>query len=163
VDLAFGDYLAKHPVSEADLRALYDRQLKELADVQQYKLSLITVANEAEAKAFLAKLQKGEPFAKVAREKSIDGSKKDGGALEWVIPAQIVPAIVTVIVNVPKGSIAAAPIQTSTGWNIVKVDDKRPFKAPSFEDSKNQLANLLAQQLRMEYAQKLRTAAKIVE
>lgn len=163
VELALNDYLTKHPVTEADLRALYDRQLKEIGDSQQYKLSLITVANETEAKAVLARLQKGENFAKLAREKSIDASKKDGGALDWLLPNQIVPPIATVIVNMAKGATSATPIQTATGWNIVKIEDKRPFKAPSFEESKNQVANAIAQQLRVEYAQRLRSAAKISE
>lgn len=165
IDLAVIDYLNQHPATESDLRGFYDRQVKELADAQQYKLRLITVATEAEAKSLLAQINKSKTdvFPTLAKEKSIDPSKQTAGALDWVLSTQIIPAIGNVIVNLPKGGVAASPIQTPAGWNIVRVEDKRPFKAPSFEESKNQLGNEWAQKMRMEYAQQLRSAAKIVE
>jgi peptidyl-prolyl cis-trans isomerase C len=165
IDLAVIDYLTKHPATESDLRSFYDRQVKELTDAQQYKLRLITVATEAEAKSLLSQINKSKSdvFPALAKEKSIDASKQTSGALDWVVSTQIIPAIGNVIVNLPKGGVAASPIQTPAGWNIVRVEDKRPFKAPAFEDSKNQLANEWAQKMRMEYAQQLRNAAKIVD
>ena len=165
IDLAVIDYLNKHPASESDLKAIYDDQIQKLADAQQYRLRLITVATETEAKQLLAQIQrsKTDNFASLAKEKSIDGSKSTGGAFDWVTSTQIIPAIGNVIVNLPKGGISASPIQTPAGWNIVRVEDKRPFKAPSFEESKKQLANDWAQKTRLQYAQQLRSAAKVVE
>ena len=78
-----------------------------------------------------------------------------------MIPSQIIPALSNVMVNLKKGSISAGPIQTQSGWHIIKVDDKRPFKAPSFEESKQQLTQAVLLQKRNEYIQKLVKAAKV--
>jgi len=161
--LLINDYQDKHPVSDADIKAAYDKQMAELANQQQYKLSLITVPNEAEATDVLARLRKGEAFADLAKSKSIDASARNGGSLDWLLPMQVAPVISYVIANLPKGGYSAVPIQTTVGWSIIKVDDKRAFKAPSLEASKEQIRLALMQKQRSEYQKKLRDAAKIVE
>ena len=47
----------------------------------------------------MARLRKGEAFAKLATESSLDPSKKDGGNVGWVLPAQILPALSNVLVS----------------------------------------------------------------
>jgi peptidyl-prolyl cis-trans isomerase C len=122
---------------------------------------LIVVKTEDEAKDVLARLRKGEAFAKLATDKSIDPSKKDGGDVGWVLPSQILPAISNVMVNLSKGGLSAAPIQTPAGWNIIRLDDTRTFKAPTLEESKENVRQMLMQQKRMAYIKKLRDAAKV--
>lgn len=160
-DLALADYQAKHPLTDAEIKAEYERQVAATHDAQQYKISLIVVPAEADAKALLARMKKGEPFDKLAREKSIDPSKTAGGVLDWVLPDQVVPAVSNVMVNLSKGQTVAAPIQTGAGWNIIRLDDKRPYKAPSLEESTNAVKAALLQRQRQEYAAKLRASAKI--
>ena len=53
------------------------------------------------------------------------------------------------------------PIATSDGWQVLKVEGKRKFKVPSFEESKQQLANAVYTKERTEYVQKLVNAAKV--
>ena len=99
----------------------------------------------------------------MAQEYSIDqASKGNGGQLGWVLPGQVVPAVANVIVNLNKGAVTNAPIQTQGGWVIVKVDDKRTFKFPTFEESKPQLRQAIIQQYLSETVKKLRESAKIV-
>ena len=162
VELLLRDRLAKNPISDEALRADYDRQLKSLGDVSQYRISHIVLSSEADAREVLARAKKGEPFDKLAREKSIDASKSEGGNLGWLLPNQVMAAISNVMVNLDQGAVAAAPIQTPAGWHVLKVDEKRPFKAPSLEQSKDQIRQGLQQQQNTEFARKLREAAKIV-
>ena len=137
-------------------------QIKSLGDVSQYRISHIVLSSEADAREVLARAKKGEPFDKLAREKSIDASKSEGGSLGWLLPNQVMAAISNVMVNLDQGAVAAAPIQTPAGWHVLKVDEKRPFKAPSLEQSKDQIRQGLQQQQNTEFARKLREAAKIV-
>jgi peptidyl-prolyl cis-trans isomerase C len=162
VELLLRDRLAKNPISDEALRADYDRQIKSLGDVSQYRISHIVLSSEADAREVLARAKKGEPFDKLAREKSIDASKSEGGSLGWLLPNQVMAAISNVMVNLDQGAVAAAPIQTPAGWHVLKVDEKRPFKAPSLEQSKDQIRQGLQQQQNTEFARKLREAAKIV-
>ena len=162
VELLLRDRLAKNPITDEALRADYDRQIKSLGDVSQYRISHIVLSSEADAREVLARAKKGESFDKLAREKSIDASKSEGGSLGWLLPNQVMAAISNVMVNLDQGAVAAAPIQTPAGWHVLKVDEKRPFKAPSLEQSKDQIRQGLQQQQNTEFARKLREAAKIV-
>ena len=163
VELLLSDLMKRSPITDAEIKAEFDRQMASLVDAQQYKISLIVLPTEDMAKSVLARLRKGENFSKVATEQSIDPSKKDGGNVGWVLPAQILPAISNVMVNLNKGSLVAAPIQTAAGWNIIKLEDKRAFKAPQFEEAKNETRQLLLQKQRFEYVKKLREAAKVTQ
>jgi len=160
-DVVISKFLEKSPITDEMLKAEYKRQLDALAGTDQYLLSQIVLASEADAKAALKAIQNGDNFDKIAKERSIDGSKSNGGNLGWVVPGQIIPAISNVMVNLKKGTVSAAPIQTQAGWHIIKVEDKRAFKAPSFEESKQQLTQALLVQRRNEYIQKLVKSAKI--
>jgi peptidyl-prolyl cis-trans isomerase C len=159
-------YYQKNPISDAKLREEYDRQRKligEGASATQYRLSQIIVTTETDAIDLIRRIQKGELFGKLAQDYSIDqASKANGGQLGWVLPGQVVAPVANVMVNLNKGAVANAPIQTQGGWVILKVDDKRPFKFPTFDEAKPQLRQAIVQQYLAETVKKLRESAKIV-
>jgi peptidyl-prolyl cis-trans isomerase C len=163
IELALADYMSKHPVTDAEMKAEYDRQLAEIQNggTTEYRLAQIVVASEAEAKAAMARIKGGESFEKVASEVSIDPSKANGGELGWILPKQIIPQIGNVVVNVRKGDLAAEPIRTNLGWHVVKVEDTRAFKAPAFDDVKNQLRSAIIQKRRFDLLTLLKGQAKI--
>ncbi len=158
-----GDYLKKHPITDSDLKAEYDRQINLIGDSQEYNLKQIIVANEADAKAIISSLKRGESFEKLAKEKSLDPSKEQGGNLGWVLAKQIIPEIANVLANMSRGSLTSAPIQTNLGWHVIKLEDTRQFKAPTFEESKVRVQQTLMQAKRIELLGKLREGAKIVK
>jgi peptidyl-prolyl cis-trans isomerase C len=49
------------------------------------------------------------------------------------------------------------------GWVIIKAEDKRNVRVPSFEESRNQLRQALVQQYLQETVKKLRESAKIIQ
>lgn len=163
IELALGDYLKKNPITDAELKAEYDRQISLLGEpsaINEYQLSQIATASKADALAALMRVQKGEAFDKVAKEVSINPSKENGGNLGWVLPGQVLPSIGSVIVKLAKGSVTDEPIETSYGWNILKVEDKRKYTPPSFEQSKEQLQIAVLQNKKSTYVKKLRDSAK---
>lgn len=163
IELYWADYSKKNPITDEQVKAEYDRdiaQLKQSGANEQYKVALITVATQAEADAISAQLKKGASFEKLVKEKSIDPSKAQGGVVGWVLPAQLNPEIGTAITKLNKGGITM-PIQTQSGWNIVKVDDKRPFKVPALSEVQNQIRQQLQQRQRIEVINKLRSESKI--
>ena len=72
------------------------------------------------------------------------------------------PAVSSVIVTLSEGAMTQTPIETSAGWQIVRVEEKRAFKAPKFEDVLPQLRGGLLQQQRLEAIKKLRESAKVI-
>jgi peptidyl-prolyl cis-trans isomerase C len=154
---------ANWSASEEKLRAEYKRQVDQLGDAEQYQVSLIVTATEADAKAVVKELsvKKGPTFSKLAKDKSIHASASNGGDLGWLLPNQIAPTLSNVVVNLNVGSYTSKPISTPEGWQILKVEGKRKFKVPTYEESKQQLINAVFAKERAEYVQKLVNAAKL--
>ena len=166
IELALADNRQKHPVTEASVRAEYDRQIASLGNtsaLQEYKLSIIAVPTEAEAKAVSVDLKKGASFSKTAQEKSVDPSKTKGGDLGWMLSNQISPALANAISALGKNVGLTAPIQAGSGWIIVKVEDRRRYKVPSFDQSQAAIRNALLQKVQLEYLASLKSLAKISE
>jgi peptidyl-prolyl cis-trans isomerase C len=162
VDLFLADYDKRHPISDAALKAEYERQIAAIGEqAYEYRISHIVTKTEADARALMARIKKGESFAKVAKEASIDPSAKDSGALGWLLPNQIVQPVANVLVNLTEGSMGASPIETPGGWQLVRLEEKRAFKAPKYDDVIPQLRGGLLQQQRIEAIKKLRDAAKV--
>jgi len=155
------DYLKANPVSEDDLKKEYE-SVKASAASREYKVRHILVESEDEAKQVLAQLKKGGNFEKLAAEKSKDqGSKGRGGDLDWATPARYVPAFGQAITKLKKGQLSDPPVQTQFGWHVIRLDDERPAKFPSFEEAKPQIEQQLRQQTVNKAFSDLRAKAKI--
>jgi peptidyl-prolyl cis-trans isomerase C len=106
-------------------------------------------------------LRAGTDFASLAKDKSLDNSKQNGGSLGWLLPNQLIPPLANVVVNLNKGAVSAAPIATAVGWQLIKLEDKRKFQPPTFEESKPLLLRSLQANQQSEYVQKLVKASKV--
>jgi peptidyl-prolyl cis-trans isomerase C len=161
------NHFKKNPITDAQLREEYDRQRKLMGDASnafQYRVSQIVVSTETDAMDLIRRLQKGDLFGRLAQEFSLDtASKAQGGSLGWIMAGQVIPAVANVLPTMAKGAITPKPIQTAAGWVILKLDDKRAFKIPTFEESRPQLQQALVQQYLGQAIQGLRTNAKIVQ
>jgi peptidyl-prolyl cis-trans isomerase C len=161
------NHFKKNPITDAQLREEYDRQRKLMGDTSnafQYRVSQIVVSTETDAMDLIRRLQKGDLFGRMAQEFSLDTtSKAQGGSLGWLMAGQVIPAVANVLPAMAKGAITLKPIQTPAGWVILKLDDKRAFKIPGFEESRPQLQQALVQQYLGQAIQGLRSNAKIVQ
>jgi peptidyl-prolyl cis-trans isomerase C len=77
------DYIAKNPVTDADIKAEYDRFSKTQAGEKEYHLRHILLTTEADAKAVIAKLKGGAKFEELAKQSKDTGTANSGGDLDW--------------------------------------------------------------------------------
>jgi peptidyl-prolyl cis-trans isomerase SurA len=71
------------------------------------------------------RLLDGEDFKQLARQYSEDpGSKMDGGNLGWANPGEYDPAFEKTL-NATKIGEIASPVQSSFGWHVIEVLDRR--------------------------------------
>ncbi len=153
------DYVNKHPIDEAVLKQDYEAMKARVGD-KEYKLSHILVPTEEEAKA-IAKRVKKEAFSKVAKQKSQDpGSKDKGGDLGWSVPANYVQPFGEAVVKLKKGQISE-PVQTQFGWHVIKLEDTRELKVPTFEEIKPRLEQRRKQEAVQKAIADLRSTARI--
>lgn len=162
------DHFKKDPITEGQLREEYNKQKQYLGggtdSATQYKISQIVLKSESEAIAVIGRLQNGDAFAKVAKEVSLDGATKaQGGVVGWVAPQQLPPPVADVVGTLTKGGYSKLPIKLGDAWVIVRVDDTRSTKIPSFEASKNQLQQAIVQQFLTETLKRLRESAKVIQ
>lgn len=84
------------------------------------KCSHILVKKQSEAMSILDRLKKGESFANLARELSIDrGSAKKGGDLGLFGRGVMVKAFEEAAFRLSKGDISQ-PVKTKFGYHIIK-------------------------------------------
>jgi peptidyl-prolyl cis-trans isomerase C len=151
------DWVKANPVPDAELRKEYEGIKTQIGD-KEYKVAHILVEKEDEAKQVVADLQKGQKFEDIAKQRSKDpGSKDRGGDLDWNAPANFVKPFSDAMVKTDKGKFTPQPVQTQFGWHVIRVDDVRAAKVPSFDEVKPQLQQRMQAQWLDKYLRDLRT------
>jgi foldase protein PrsA len=85
------------------------------------KCSHILVKKHSEALQVLERIKKGESFAELAREVSIDrGSGKRGGDLGLFGRGQMVKPFEEAAFKLKKGELSLEPVRTQFGYHIIK-------------------------------------------
>lgn len=118
-------------VTEEEMKKYYDEYKPKI------KASHILVEDEKTANEIKAKLDKGEDFAKLAKEYSKDpGSAKNGGDLGWFESGEMVKEFEDAAYALKVGEISK-PVKSEYGYHIIKVTDKEEKK--SFEEMKEEI------------------------
>ena len=161
VNAYFEDYLRRNPVSDDMLRKEYDR-LKPQVPAKEYRVRHILVEKEDEAKRIIGQIRKGGSFEKLAAEHSQDpGSKARGGDLDWGPAERYVKPFADTVAKLKKGQMTDAPVHTDFGYHIIRVDDERATKVPSFEEAKPQIQQMVQGQIVQKVISDLRAKAKV--
>src|SRR5512133_1559068 len=113
----FADYQKNNPVSDADIKAEYDKFVASNGG-KEYHARHILVEKEDEAKAVIASLKKGGKFDDIAKKQSKDpGSGANGGDLDWANASNYVPEFSAALLKLKKGQTTDAPVKSQFGWH----------------------------------------------
>ena len=125
--------LRDNPITDDDVKKRFEKEVEDTHKTE-YKVRHILVKEETDAKDIVAQLGKGAKFDKLAKDKSIDAqSGKGGGELGWINQGMVVPEFFNAVMAMKKGAVSTAPVKSDFGWHIIKVEDTRPLKIPTFE------------------------------
>jgi len=156
----FASYERKNPVSDAEIKAEYDK-FAASSTGKEFRSRHILVESEAEAKALIAQIKGGASFEELAKQKSKDpGSGANGGDLDWANPSNFVPEFAEAMKSLDKGQMTEAPVKSQFGWHIIRVDDLRQAQLPPLEQLKPQIQQHLGQQKLAQYREELLKSAK---
>jgi peptidyl-prolyl cis-trans isomerase C len=157
----FADFQAKNPVTDADVKAEYDK-FAAANGGKEYKARHILVEKIEEAKAIIAQLKKGGKFEDIAKKSSKDpGSGANGGDLDWANANSYVKEFSEAMVKLEKGKTTDEPVKSQFGYHIIRLDDVRQAQLPPMEQLKPQILQQLQQQKLGAFQQELRDKAKI--
>lgn len=128
-------------VTPQALQALYDEQKDTRFKVAEERKArhILVRASEDDARgkieAAAARIAGGEDFAAVAEDISQDpGSKSKGGDLGWVSVGMMVPPFEDALFTLDTG-VVSEPVETQFGWHLIEVQEIRPERVRSFDDS----------------------------
>jgi peptidyl-prolyl cis-trans isomerase C len=167
------DEEAKAATTDEALRKVYAEASKQMAEemevrarhilfrVEDDKDEKASAEAETKVKAVIARLKKGEDFAKLATELTEDPSgKENGGDLGYFTREQMVPEFSTAAFALEPGQISD-PVKSAFGWHVLKVEDKRSRAAPEFDKVKDQIVTFVVRRAQGELIAKLRSEGKI--
>jgi peptidyl-prolyl cis-trans isomerase C len=157
-------YFRKHVVesiTDADVKARYDLEVSKMPKQEEIHARHILVKTEDEAKAIIKELDSGKDFAEIAKEKSTDPSKSDGGDLGFFGKGQMVPEFEAAAFALEKGAYTKVPVKSQFGFHVIKVEDKRIAPPPPFDQVKDQVRQMVMRDKYMELLKTTKAAAKI--
>ena len=169
-------------ITEEDAKKHYDENPTQFETKEQVRASHILITpktdeagadpNQEKAKAkakaedLLKQIKEGADFATLAKANSADpGSAANGGDLGFFGKGRMVPPFDKAAFAMETGKISDL-VETSFGYHIIKVTDRKQAGTTSFEQAKAGLIKQLAQkkqaEMTKEYIDSLKAAASIV-
>ncbi|MCB2356207.1 peptidylprolyl isomerase [Clostridium estertheticum] len=132
-------------VTDADAKAYYNANLALYSTKPNtIHLAHILVKTEAEAVAIKKRLDAGEDFAKLAKEKGTDGTKAAGGELGTFKfdDTSMDATFMAAAIKVPAGKVSA-PVKTQFGYHLIKDVARTNYPAKKFEVVKAEVEKTL--------------------
>ncbi len=126
-------------VTDASVKAKYDELVSKTPQTDEIRASHILVTDEAKAKEVMDKLAKGEDFAALAKQYSVDPTKDKGGDLGYFVKSAMVKEFGDAVFAMNKGDVSKTPVKTQFGYHIIKVVDKRKQAPPPFDQVKDRI------------------------
>ena len=135
-------------VTDAELKAFYDKNKDRFNQPAAAKASHILVENEKDANDIIAQLKnlKGDAlaakFAEIAKAKSIDkGSAANGGELGWFGQTQMVKPFGDAVFAMSKGEVSKKPVKSNFGYHVILKEDSKAAGLVPFDQVKPQIEN----------------------
>lgn len=137
INKLFDQYTKDLKLTEEELKKYYEENKNQFEVV---KASHILVQDEKTAEDIYNRLMKGEDFATLAKEYSIDTATKDqGGDLGEFPHGVMVPEFDEAVFSLKKGEISK-PVKTDYGYHIIKSEG---ITLKPFEEVKDSIENFL--------------------
>lgn len=154
-----GAYFKKHvvdTVTPEEIKARYEKEVAALPKEEEIHARHILVKTEEEAKAVIAELDAGKDFAEVAKEKSTDPNKSEGGDLGFFGKGRMVKEFEAAAFAQEIGTYSKTPVKTDFGFHVIKVEEKRLAPPPAFDQVQPQIRNLVMRDRYLEILSKAR-------
>jgi len=130
-------------ITEEEIIEFFEENKDYLAEEEQVSARHILVESKEEAEEIKSKLSAGEDFAQLAEEFSTDGGSKDlGGSLGFFGRGQMVESFEEAAFSLKIGEISD-PIQSTHGFHIIKVDEKKEAVEADLEKHRDKIKKAL--------------------
>lgn len=144
-------------VTEPELKSYYDQNKSEFQNPKKISASHILSPTHEEAEKALARLKKGESFAKVAREVSTDPSAEKGGSIGEVSRGDLteLPEFEKELFNLKNGQISDI-VKTKIGFHIIRKDGEKTLPSEGFDQAAPKIRRMLEKKKFDEWIDKIK-------
>jgi peptidyl-prolyl cis-trans isomerase C len=151
----------KDLITDAAVQEKYNEVVKNFPKEKEVHLRHILVKDQAMAQSIVKALKNGTDFKKLAKEKSTDGTKNEGGDLGFFRKSELPKELAESAFSLTPGTYSQTPIKTDFGWHVIMVDQIRDAVPPKFDEIKNELKGLMTQEAVVALVKDLRSKSKI--
>lgn len=148
-------------ITDDEVKARYDKEVAALPKQEEVHARHILVKTEDEAKEVIKELDAGKDFAELAKEKSTDPNKSEGGDLGYFGRGRMVKEFEDAAFAMPVGTYSKTPVKTDFGYHVIKVEDKRDAPPPPYDQVKDQVRQLVMRDKYLDLLNKAKQATKI--
>jgi peptidyl-prolyl cis-trans isomerase C len=149
-------------LTDANLRAQYDKQIGSKPGEEEVQASHILVSTQAQAQDIINQLNKGADFATLAKKYSTDPTgAQNGGDLGYFKKGDMLPEFSAAAFALQPGQITQTPVKTRYGYHVIKLVNRRLSSPPTFDEAKAQLQQQYVQQLVQAEVAKAKQGLKI--
>lgn len=142
-------------VTTEAMETFYKKNKERFVVSEAIKIRHILLPSEEEARDILERLKKGEDFATLAMENSIDPSGQHGGELGWIEKRVLDPDLARAAFALKKGNISEV-VESKYGYHILRVEDKKPPVYKELEQVKDMVNKMVAQQEENRLSERIR-------
>jgi peptidyl-prolyl cis-trans isomerase C len=155
-------------VTDEELKKYYDTHKDQFKRPREINTRHIVLKTEEEAKQVQAKLLKGEDFAELARNYSIEpNAKATGGEIGFQPQGTLVPEFEAAAFKLKKIGDISPIVKTQFGYHIIRLEGLRPPAFAPYDEVKDYIRQNIVQAKQGEaiekYVEELRKAAKITK
>lgn len=145
LQLRYFDYVYhEHPPTDEDIADVYQAQV-ERAGGLQYQIETLIFPSQAEALTALAQIDEGE----ASFEDLAEASRAAGEALDapfWISASQVPEDVSGLLESSEIGETIGLPLQTPSGWRVLRVADTRAADVPELDEVREGIARHLVRQ-----------------
>jgi peptidyl-prolyl cis-trans isomerase C len=153
--------LVASEVTEANIDEMYSEQVKLQQSNDEVSIAHILVGTEKEADDLHARIIAGESFESLVFNNSKDtATRMENGDMGYVSPNDQTEPFPDMIAQTPLGEVSK-PFETSAGWHILKVKDRRTRQPRTREEMRPEIVTFLTLNEISSILRKLRTEATI--
>ncbi|MDO1584131.1 peptidylprolyl isomerase [Rhizobium oryzicola] len=148
-------------LTSQEVKARYDKEVAAMPKEEEVRARHILVKTEDEAKDIIKQLDAGKDFVELAKAKSEDSSKSDGGDLGYFTKGRMVPEFEEAAFALQKGTYTKTPVKSQFGYHVIKVEDKRDAQPPAFDQVEPQVRQIVMQEKYSQIIDQAKAAQKV--
>ncbi|MDB3953079.1 peptidylprolyl isomerase [Alphaproteobacteria bacterium] len=159
-DVYLGDLVRKQ-ITEKLLKDKYKVLVKKNKGVEEVRARHVLLQTESKAKEIIKSINTGQNFSALAKKHSIGRTASRGGDLNYFKRDEMVKPFSDAAFALKVGQVTQKPVKSDFGWHVIKLEDRRKRKIPTFQKVKPVIRQKVGEEVSNRVVSDLLTQTKV--